>query len=316
MHPDGTRLISGSADRSIRLWRVPHGGMIANLTAFADRVESVATSPDGSTLVCAGAYKDPAIRLWDFENLNGCAVLMPQHESMVACLVYTPDGKMLASGSYDRTIRLWDAADRRCLAVLKGHTGRVTSLAFTADGRLLASAGGSDQEEKDSDNTVRIWRTNDGQALAMLEGHQRSIGCLRMIPGSKVLASGSSDFTVRLWSVDDLRARAELLGHTSVVSCLGTTPDGKTLASGSEDDTIRLWSLDAMTLSATPISKTTVEDITWAQEGLSDREVPEEEKRWLELLLALMRWRRRFDIALAEEPRKLAIGEFDIEIDG
>jgi hypothetical protein len=93
-------------------------------------------------------------------------------------------------------------------------------------------------------------------------------------------------------------------------------PKGQGLASGSADKTVRLWSLEPPRLSYIPLGHTSIEDMAWVQQTLQSGEASEAERGWLEFLLAMMHWRRRFDIGVGEVPQRMEVGEFDIEIEG
>ncbi len=151
------------------------------------------------------------------------------HDDWVDALAVLPGGR-LASGSYDNTVRLWDAKTGAELARLEGHEGYVTALAVLPDGRL---ASGSD------DNTVRLWDAKTGAELARLEGHEGGVNALAVLPDGR-LASGSDDRTVRLWDARTGAELARLEGHEGYVRALAVLPDGR-LASGSSDKTVRLW---------------------------------------------------------------------------
>ena len=107
-------------------------------------------------------------------------------------MVSSPDGRTLASGSYD-TVRLWDVASRQQVAVLEGHTGLVHPEAFSPDGTTLASGS--------RDKTVRLWDVASGQQVAVLEGHTEGVGSVAFSPDGTTLASGSADGTVLLWDM-------------------------------------------------------------------------------------------------------------------
>jgi WD40 repeat protein len=106
-------------------------------------------------------------------------------------VAFSPDGKTLASGSDDNTIKLWDVATGKEQATLKGHTAWVASVAFSPDGKTLASGG---------DTTVRLWDM-EGKELATLKGHTKGVNSVAFSPDGKTLASGSQDKTIKLWDV-------------------------------------------------------------------------------------------------------------------
>lgn len=157
------------------------------------------------------------------------------HTELVQALAITPDGTILASGSEDNSIKLWDLATGRELRTLTGHGRRVRALAITPDGKTLASGGG--------DAAIKLWDLGSGQEKRSLTGHQDWVRALAITPDGKTLISGSGDQKIKLWDIATGRALQSLTGHTDWVRALAITPDGKVLASGSEEQTIKLWDI-------------------------------------------------------------------------
>jgi len=151
----------------------------------------------------------------------------------VNSVAFSPDGSILASGSLDQSIILWDMASVRELRTLSGHTDSVQSVAFSPDGSILASGS--------RDDTIKLWDVAGGRELRTLSGHSGDVWSVAFSPDGKMLASGSSDHTVKLWDVASGRELRTLSGHTDDVRSVAFSPDGKMLASGSDDKTIKLW---------------------------------------------------------------------------
>jgi len=173
----------------------------------------------------ATAWSDQSIG----ETLRG-------HNKEVTSIAFSPDGKMLASGSYDKTIRLWDTSTWRAIGdPLIGHEQAVTCIAFSPDSKTLVSGSG--------DKLIRVWDIVNHQLLGEpLREHKSTVTSLAFSPDGKTLASGSLDKTICLWDMRTRQALGKpLFGHENPVRSVVFSPDGKTLASGSDDLTIRLW---------------------------------------------------------------------------
>ncbi|MEH2385734.1 MAG: hypothetical protein V7K14_08075 [Nostoc sp.] len=154
------------------------------------------------------------------------------HSSWVKSVAFSPDGKTLASGNDDKTIKLWDVKTGAQIRTLQGHSGLVYSVAFSPDGKILASGS--------SDNTIKLWDVTTGAQIHTIQAHSDSLRSVAFSPDGKTLASGSSDNTIKLWDVKT-GAQIRTLPHSQWVWSVAFSPDGKTLASGSYDNTIKLW---------------------------------------------------------------------------
>ncbi|CAI7611180.1 unnamed protein product [Penicillium pancosmium] len=155
------------------------------------------------------------------------------HQDSIFSVTFSPDGRLLASGSNDCTARLWDTATGALQQTLKGHSGSVWSLAFTPDGRQLASGS--------KDHIVRLWDTVTGALQQTLEGHLGTVYSVAVSPDGRLLASGSHDQTIRLWERATGAPIRILEGHLDLVRSVAFSYNGRLLASSSHDQTIRLW---------------------------------------------------------------------------
>lgn len=202
--PDGLTLATSSGDcRAVTLRDVATGRVRARLPDHRGPVWSVTFSPDGGLLAAASgtvpAVAEPAgdgevgeIRLWDLSGRKPRPrASLVGHGYGVVSAAFSPDGTTLASGGFDRAVKLWDVADGRERATLDGHDGWVVSAAFSPCGDVLATGS--------HDQTVKLWDAATGRNLATLRGHTGNVYCVAFSPDGSLLASGSLDRTVRVW---------------------------------------------------------------------------------------------------------------------
>ena len=161
------------------------------------------------------------------------------HSDSANSIAFSPDGKTIATGSVDNTVKLWNLEGKE-IQTLKGHSDRVSSVAFSPDGKTIATGSG--------DNTVKLWNL-EGKEIQTLKGHSDSVLSVAFSPDGKTIATGSGDNTVKLWSIDGKELQT-LKGHSDHVTSVAFSPDGKAIASGSDDNTVKLWNLDLDNLMA------------------------------------------------------------------
>jgi WD40 repeat protein len=203
---------------------------------------------------------------------------LTDHYSYVNSVAFSPDGQTLASGSNDKTIKLWDVTTGNLLQTLTDHYSHVNSVAFSPDGQTLVS-GSQDRTIKlwnvatgkllqtltDShwvssvafspdgqtlanggslENTIKLRDVTTGNLLQTLTGHSESVTSVAYSPDGQTLASGSQDKTIKLWDVKTGNLLQTLTGHSFILFSVAFSPDGQTLASGSLDNTIKLWDVN------------------------------------------------------------------------
>jgi WD40 repeat protein len=304
--PNGKMLASGSLDNGIKLWSLPNGDEIKEIKEHSGSIWSLSFSPDGNVLASGGGLSDHSIKLW---TVPECAAIqtLEGHKGLVRCLSFSNNGKFLASSSGDNTIKLWQLSDGRELKTLKGHQGLIHSLILSPNGKHLFSGS--------VDKTIRLWNLSDGKVIKKLDKHKDRITSLISDSDLRSLISSSWDGTIRLWSTVNQLEIKVLEGHTNWVTCLSLSPNGETLVSGSRDNTLRVWPLKSILLSHLPARQTTVADLAWAEKAIKSNEVPNSNRKELEFISALMRWRNKLENS-KDTLHQIEVGEFEIELAG
>ncbi len=229
--PDGRFIVSGSADRTVKVWEAETGRPLRSLEGHTDGVAAVAVSPDGRFIVSGSA--DRTVKVWEAET-GRLLRSLEGHTGGVAAVAVSPDGRFIVSGSWDRTLKVWEAETGRPLRSLEGHTWAVTAVAVSPDGRFIVSGSG--------DGTVKVWEAETGRPLRSLEGHTWAVNAVAVSPDGRFIVSGSDDRKVKVWEAEtgQLPLRS-LEGHTDRVTAVAVSPDGRFIVSGSGDRTVKVW---------------------------------------------------------------------------
>ncbi len=166
-----------------------------------------------------------------------CIRTLKDHLSSINTIAFSPDGQTIASGSADRTIKLWYINSTVPCWTLGVHSSLVDAIAFSPDGQTIASGSW--------DYTIKIWDVETGELIHTFGEHSGWIKCIAISSDRQILASGSADRTIKIWNLNTGEVQKTLSGHSSAVHSIVISQDGKTLVSSSADQTIKVWNLDS-----------------------------------------------------------------------
>jgi len=197
---NGTQVVSGSYDETVKIWDVSSGACLKTLEGHSRIVNSVAFLHN-STQVVSGS-DDETVKIWDASS-GACLKTLESHSSTVTSVAFSHDGTQVVSGSGDNTVKIWDASSGDCLKTLEDHSYGVSSVAFSHDGTQVLSGS--------FDNTVKIWDASSGACLKTLEGHSYGVKSVAFSYDGTKVVSGSGDYTVKIWDASSGACRARLL---------------------------------------------------------------------------------------------------------
>jgi WD40 repeat protein len=301
--PDGKQLISGSDDKTIRVWDIEKPEAVQVLKDHQNYVLSVAFSGDGKRFLSAGGGQwrgqtfatetDQFVRLWNTEEMK-VLKKMPGHEAPIWSVAFAPDGKhaltgsggydtaggkftpagfalklwdlatgetvrdykghenwvrdaafhpqgkILVSGGWDKTVRVWDIEKDQATQILRDHKDNVEAIAISSDGKWLLSGGG---RPVGGDTAIRLWDLKEGKVVKRFAGHTRRVWKLTFAKDDQRFLSAAADKSIRLWDIAAGKEVHRFVGHTDEIRQAIFTPDGKHMVSASHDKTLRLWQL-------------------------------------------------------------------------
>ena len=233
--PDGRRCVSRSQESksTLRVWDLETGECLKILKGDGERINAVALTPDGLTIVSGCA--DKTVRVWDVSSGDGPRKL-EGHTGAVYAVALTADGRTCVSGSEDKTLRVWDLATGKCLKILgdRRRSAYYDFVALTPDGRTCVAA------RRFHGKSVQVWDVAAGKYLRTLEGHSGAVNAVALTPDGRTCVSGSRDKTLRVWDVETGECLRTLEGHSGGVLAVAITPDGQTIVSGGWRS-VRVW---------------------------------------------------------------------------
>ena len=241
--PDGRRAVSGSGDKTLRVWDLETGACLRPLEGHGDRVLCVSVTPDGRRAVSGSG--DKTLRVWDLES-GQCLRTLTGHSDWVWAANVTADGRCAVSGSKDDTLRVWNLDSGRCLRTL---TAPVRSVSVTSDGRRAVSGSSGVTFDgrgavSGSSGTLRIWDLESGACLRTMKGHRGEVFSVSVTSDGRRAVSGSSDNALRIWDLESGQCLG-LAGPANWVHSVSMTPDGRRAVSGGHDKTVRVWDLES-----------------------------------------------------------------------
>jgi WD40 repeat protein/serine/threonine protein kinase len=282
----GRFILSGGADRTLKLWDAPTGKCLRTLEGHTEWVTAVCLSHDARLALSGSA--DQTVRVWDVVKgrclrtlgehgkwVTGVALSgdgrfalsgggegvlklwelatgkyvrgFDGHKAAVLGVHLSPDGKLALSGSRDTTLKLWDVASGECLRTFAGHVDKVLSVGLSGDGRYALSGSG--------DRTVKLWEVETGRCLRTYPGHADGVFAVCFSNDGRHALSGSADRIVKLWRLTLDHCLATLEGHAGPVNSVRLSPDGRYAISGSGDRTVRRWPLPSYPLAPYLVSR-------------------------------------------------------------
>ena len=231
--PDGKLLAVGCYGRAA-VWDLTTVRPVQVLTNVLGAVNDLRFSPDGKLLAVAGGQPSAKgdLRLYQVSDWKLLAVLAG-HEDVVASVCFRPDGKQLASASFDKTVRIWDLASHKTVRTLTGHSDFVYAVAWSRDGKLLASAS--------KDRTVKLIETATGKSRFTFSGMSQDVLTVAFSGDGKYVISSGYEKGLYWWNVATGERTRLQRGHANAVHEIAVSRDGKLVASAGGDATVRLW---------------------------------------------------------------------------
>jgi WD40 repeat protein len=249
MSPDGQLMLSCSADGQVRGWdrsllthkKIGDCRYIVKATSRTiTLVNTLPVSPNPQRPIFATGAEHGKISIWNLET-GQWQRSISAHSSPVLSLAFGADGKRLASGSQNKTIKLWDldnSGEKPLYEIGNAHLSQVLSLAISNQYQILVSGG--------ADRTIKLWNLATGEKRSpkhILEGHAGQVWCVAVSPDGSRIASASADFTVKLWNIETGELLQTFTGHLGEVRTVTFSANGKLVASGGDDLEIKLWEM-------------------------------------------------------------------------
>jgi WD40 repeat protein len=225
--PDGNRLISGSGDKTARIWNARTQKTIHVLKGHTDHIYAVAFSPDGSMAVTGS--DDDTLKLWNAKT-GFLIKTLKRHTDNVKAVAFTPNGKYLLSGSADKTIRMWDGRTGRFIKVLASQNRPVLSISITPNSRYVISGIGGPGS---GGNECRVFSIPSGKNITSFTKHIDIVLASDISPDGRIAATGGGgDQEIYLWNLTTGQVKQKMVGKGNNIWSVGFAKDGRSIAWG------------------------------------------------------------------------------------
>lgn len=255
--PCGRFVASCGKDKTLRLWQVDTLKCVGIATGHTEPIGACGLSrkvgryevggkaaKNGGGAFCVTASVDRTLKRWNLPGVDDlaeseepvelvAAISVRAHEKDINIVSIAPNDSFVASGSQDKTVKLWNTTDLSLKATLKGHRRGVWDCQFSPIDRVLATSSG--------DKTIKLWSLGDFSCVRTFQGHQASALRVRFLKTGLQLVSAGADGLIKLWTIRTNECEATLDGHTDKVWALDMSPDGKTVVSGGADSKLAVW---------------------------------------------------------------------------
>jgi WD40 repeat protein len=235
IHPDLQHLVSGSDDRTAKLWDLATGECLRTFVGHPAQIKSIEIV-DTDKMITGGI--DGTLKLWELET-GACLWTQAAHQGEINSIATHARNQLIVTASSDLTLKTWDLATGICLQTFSGHQDRIITCAIDPTGTLLISGG--------ADRTIKLWDLATGTCLKTLTGHTAWVTSIAWASDGKTIVSGSTDQTVRVWQISTGQCIRMIQGHGNVVRTIAWNSTGELLAGGGSGHTIGIWDVASAT---------------------------------------------------------------------
>ena len=232
--PDGKYLVSGSF-QEIAVWDPLTGQQRHKAGGFAHEVVALAFSLDGKLLGVAGGEPtvEGEIKVFEVGTWKQLVDIKNGHSDTVYGIAFSPDNKMVATGSADKFVKVWELPTGKFVKSFEGHTHHVLDVGWMADGKLLASAGG--------DNTVKVWDFDKGEQARTIAAHGKQVTRLLFIGKKQEFITAGGDNVVKAFNATNGGVLRNFGGAKDFIYAIGTSPDGNVVAAGGQEGVVWVY---------------------------------------------------------------------------